>query len=84
MEAAFGGIELPLRGTDTEILTGLAKRLLVLAGGTSGAVFGTLFNELARAESLADEVAPFGITRVVSEDGKVVAEATYAAMILDK
>lgn len=54
MEAAFGGIELPLRGTDTEILTGLAKRLLVLAGGTSGAVFGTLFNELARAETLAD------------------------------
>ena len=53
MEAAFGGIEL-LRGTDTEIFTGLAKRLLVLAGGTSGAVFGTLFTELARAESLAD------------------------------
>ncbi|MDO5032159.1 dihydroxyacetone kinase family protein [Corynebacterium sp.] len=53
MEAAFGDIELPLRGEQSAILRGLAKRLLVRAGGTSGAVFGTLFTELARAESLA-------------------------------
>lgn len=49
MEAAFGDLELPLRGGDAEILHGLSKRMLVRAGGTSGAVFGTLFTQLAQA-----------------------------------
>lgn len=49
IDAALGDIELPLRGTDQDILNGLAHRFLVRAGGTSGAVFGTLFTELARA-----------------------------------
>ena len=54
MEAALESIELPLRGADDEIFTGLAKRFLVLAGGTSGAVFGSFFNDMARAETLAE------------------------------
>ncbi|MCT1493155.1 dihydroxyacetone kinase family protein [Corynebacterium sanguinis] len=49
IDAAIGDIELPLRGSDQDILNGLAHRFLVRAGGTSGAVFGTLFTELARA-----------------------------------
>lgn len=49
IDAAFGDIGLPLRGSDGDILEGLAHRCLVRAGGTSGAVFGTLFTELARA-----------------------------------
>ncbi|QCB27342.1 dihydroxyacetone kinase family protein [Corynebacterium endometrii] len=47
MEAAFGSVQLPLRGGDSDVLRGLAQRMLVLAGGTSGAVYGVLFNELA-------------------------------------
>lgn len=54
MEAALESIKLPLRGSDDEIFTGLAKRFLVLAGGTSGAVFGSFFNDMARAETLAE------------------------------
>ena len=49
IDAAFGDITLPLRGCDSDIFEGLAHRLLVRAGGTSGAVFGTLFSELALA-----------------------------------
>lgn len=49
VDAAFGDIELPLRGSDSDVLDGLAHRFLVRSGGTSGAVFGTLFTELARA-----------------------------------
>ena len=46
IDAAFGDIELPLRGRDGDILEGLAHRCLVRSGGTSGAVFGTLFLSL--------------------------------------
>ncbi|WJY69086.1 dihydroxyacetone kinase family protein [Corynebacterium auris] len=49
VDAAFGDIALPLRGSDSDVLDGLAHRFLVRSGGTSGAVFGTLFTELARA-----------------------------------
>ena len=49
LDAAFGDIELPLRGTDCDVLEGLAHRCLVLSGGTSGAVFGTLFSQLHQA-----------------------------------
>lgn len=49
IDAALGDVELPVRGSDREVLEALAQRFLVRAGGTSGAVFGTLLSELARA-----------------------------------
>ncbi|MGN0097286.1 MAG: dihydroxyacetone kinase family protein [Corynebacterium sp.] len=54
MDAAFGGLSLPLRGTDAEVLEALGHRLLIRAGGTSGAVLGTLFRELGTAMGQAD------------------------------
>ena len=54
MEAAFGDIELPLRGKDSEVLGALAHRLFIRAGGTSGAVMGTLFQELSAAFEESD------------------------------
>jgi dihydroxyacetone kinase len=54
MDAAFGGLSLPLRGTDAEVLGALAHRLLIRAGGTSGAVLGTLFREMGTAMGQAD------------------------------
>lgn len=52
MDAALGDIELPLRGPDGEVLHALSTRFLVRSGGTSGAVFGTVFRELAEARDL--------------------------------
>lgn len=49
MNAALGDLQPPLRGPDAAILSALADRHLVRAGGTSGAVFGTLFRHLATA-----------------------------------
>lgn len=49
MRAAFGGLPTPARGNDAELLRALADRLLIRAGGTSGAVFGTMFTEMADA-----------------------------------
>ncbi|WP_291314418.1 dihydroxyacetone kinase family protein [Corynebacterium sp. UBA2622] len=49
IHAAFGDIDLPLHGADHDVLEGLAHRCLVRSGGTSGAVFGTLFTELSNA-----------------------------------
>lgn len=55
MDAAFGEIELPLHGSDATVLAALSHRMLVRAGGTSGAVFGTLFRELGEAaQSITD------------------------------
>lgn len=54
MTAAFGGLELPLRGQPADVLKGLAQRLFVRAGGTSGAVLGTLCEQLSRALADAD------------------------------
>ncbi|GAB3939442.1 dihydroxyacetone kinase family protein [Corynebacterium tapiri] len=51
MQAALGGIELPIRGSDKDVAQALARRFLVRAGGTSGAVLGTLFDELSREDS---------------------------------
>ncbi|WAC57011.1 dihydroxyacetone kinase family protein [Gordonia sp. SL306] len=55
MKAALGHFDLPLRGTDAEILTAISTSYLVRAGGTSGAVFGVLFRELAQAFGTADD-----------------------------
>lgn len=49
MEAALGDLALPLRGDDAQALSGLSRRFLIRSGGTSGAVLGTLFRELAAA-----------------------------------
>ncbi|MGC4961420.1 dihydroxyacetone kinase family protein [Gordonia sp. DT101] len=57
MKAALGHFDLPLRGTDAEILTAISTSYLVRAGGTSGAVFGVLFRELAQAFGTADHIA---------------------------
>ena len=54
MDAAFGSVDLPLKGEDTALLDGLAHRLFVRAGGTSGAVLGTMFREMARGMDGSD------------------------------
>ena len=54
LEAAFGDIETPLKGTDAEVLEFFAHRMLVRAGGTSGAVLGTFFRELGDAFAEAE------------------------------
>lgn len=43
LEAAFGKVETPVKGSDAEVLEFFAHRMLVRAGGTSGAVLGTFF-----------------------------------------
>ena len=47
MEAAFGDVVRPVRGADAEVLNFFAHRMLVRAGGTSGAVLGTFFRQMA-------------------------------------
>lgn len=47
MEAAFGDVVRPVRGADAEVLSFFAHRMLVRAGGTSGAVLGTFFRQMA-------------------------------------
>ncbi|QGU06865.1 PTS-dependent dihydroxyacetone kinase, dihydroxyacetone-binding subunit DhaK [Corynebacterium occultum] len=54
MSAALGDLELPLRGSNAEVLEFLSQRFLIRAGGTSGAILGTIFRELAAAEDLAE------------------------------
>ena len=49
MEAAFGDVVRPVRGADAEVLNFFAHRMLVRAGGTSGAVLGTFFRQMADA-----------------------------------
>ncbi|MDK8450603.1 dihydroxyacetone kinase family protein [Corynebacterium mastitidis] len=61
MEAALGDVRLPLRGPDAAVLAGLSRRFLVRSGGTSGAVLGTLFRELARAAER--DPSPLGLAR---------------------
>ncbi|WP_422743775.1 dihydroxyacetone kinase family protein [Mycobacterium sp. WMMD1722] len=51
MSAALGPFALPLRGTDAEVLDALSRSFFVRAGGTSGAVFGTLLRELSKSFS---------------------------------
>lgn len=47
MDAALGDIALPLRGEAAGLADALSHRFLVRSGGTSGAVLGTVFRELA-------------------------------------
>ncbi|MCP1386755.1 dihydroxyacetone kinase family protein [Corynebacterium sp. TA-R-1] len=54
MEAAFGDVETPLKGSDAELLKFFAHRMLVRAGGTSGAVLGTFFREMGEAFAEAE------------------------------
>ncbi|MEJ4099210.1 dihydroxyacetone kinase family protein [Corynebacterium mastitidis] len=61
MEAALGDVRLPLRGPDAAVLAGLSRRFLVRSGGTSGAVLGTLFRELAQA--VERDSSPSGLAR---------------------
>ncbi|WP_026165987.1 dihydroxyacetone kinase family protein [Corynebacterium mastitidis] len=61
MEAALGDVRLPLRGPDAAVFAGLSRRFLVRSGGTSGAVLGTLFRELARAAER--DPSPSGLAR---------------------
>ena len=49
MEAAFGDVVRPVRGADADVLNFFAHRMLVRAGGTSGAVLGTFFRQMADA-----------------------------------
>lgn len=49
MEAAFGDITTPLKCSDEQALEFFAHRMLVRAGGTSGAVLGTFFREMSDA-----------------------------------
>ncbi|KUI25320.1 dihydroxyacetone kinase family protein [Mycobacterium sp. GA-2829] len=55
MSAALGRFELPLRGSDAEVLDAIARSYFVRSGGTSGAVFGTLFRELSKAFADTDD-----------------------------
>lgn len=57
MQAALSHFETPLRGTDAEVLTAISTSFLVRAGGTSGAVFGVLFRQLATTFAESDDFA---------------------------
>ncbi|GAA2062769.1 hypothetical protein GCM10009722_24500 [Williamsia deligens] len=57
MAAALRHFPLPLRGRDAEVLTAISTSFLVRAGGTSGALFGVFFAELARAFGETDDRA---------------------------
>ncbi|MGE2836489.1 dihydroxyacetone kinase family protein [Mycobacterium sp. SMC-4] len=60
MSAALQHFSLPLRGSDADVLAAIAQSYFVRAGGTSGAVFGTLFRELSK--SFADHDDDFTAT----------------------
>ena len=55
MAAALGHFDLPLRGSDADVLHAISTSFFVRAGGTSGAVFGVLFQYLATAFDDAKE-----------------------------
>jgi dihydroxyacetone kinase len=55
MSAALSPFDLPLRGSDADVLDALSRSYFVRAGGTSGAVFGTMFRELSKSFAEADE-----------------------------
>jgi dihydroxyacetone kinase len=55
MSAALRRFGLPLRGSDTDVLDALSRSYFVRAGGTSGAVFGTLFRELSKSFSAHEQ-----------------------------
>ncbi|GAC46776.1 dihydroxyacetone kinase family protein [Gordonia aichiensis] len=55
MEAALAHFDLPVRGTDSQVLSAISTSYLVRSGGTSGVIFGVLFRELAHAFSDGDD-----------------------------
>ena len=55
MAAALRHFSLPLRGDDSAVLRAVSTSFLVRAGGTSGALFGVFFDELARAAETSDD-----------------------------
>ncbi|WPF66133.1 dihydroxyacetone kinase subunit DhaK [Corynebacterium sp. 22KM0430] len=63
MDAALGDLPLPLRGEDAAVLGGLSRRFLIRSGGTSGAVLGTLFRELAAASDGSARGLALGLRR---------------------
>ncbi|MGZ8177263.1 dihydroxyacetone kinase family protein [Williamsia sp. SKLECPSW1] len=56
MAAALRHFALPLRGHDDEVLRAISTSFLVRAGGTSGALFGVFFDEIARAAAGSDDL----------------------------
>ncbi|MDL9946426.1 dihydroxyacetone kinase family protein [Gordonia sp. ABSL11-1] len=57
MTATLDHFDLPVRGSDADVLRAISTSFLVRAGGTSGAVFGVLFRHLATAFSASDDIA---------------------------
>lgn len=55
MAAALRHFSLPVRGRDVDVLRAISTAFLVRAGGTSGALFGVFFDELARAAVDTDD-----------------------------
>lgn len=83
MAAALGHFELPLRGADTDVLDAISRSYFVRAGGTSGAVFGTLFRELSKSFADGDsfgralaEGTRSGLESVVELGGAQVGDNT--------
>lgn len=71
MEAAFGGIKTPIKGSDAEVFEFFSHRMLVRAGGTSGAVLGTFFREMG------DAFAEAGV------DSRSTTPAEFAGVLAD-
>ncbi|SIS03365.1 dihydroxyacetone kinase family protein [Williamsia sterculiae] len=70
LAAALGHFAVPLRGSDHDVLHALSTSFLVRAGGTSGAVFGILFRELARAAGQSGDRTEYlrpGAARALAE-----------------
>ncbi|MBO0679885.1 dihydroxyacetone kinase subunit DhaK [Mycolicibacterium sp. S2-37] len=83
MSAALSHFDLPLRGSDADVLDAISRSYFVRAGGTSGAVFGTLLRELskgfsgeARFSRAFAEGVRSGLTSVVELGGAQVGDNT--------
>ncbi|WP_255450097.1 dihydroxyacetone kinase family protein [Skermania sp. ID1734] len=57
MMAALSHFTMPMRGPDHEVLDALSRSYFVRAGGTSGAVFGTMFRAFAKSFAAAEDFA---------------------------
>jgi dihydroxyacetone kinase len=55
MSAALKHFSLPLRGSDADALAAVSQSYFVRSGGTSGAVFGTLFRALSKSFADTDD-----------------------------
>lgn len=69
MSAALDHLHLPLRGSEASVARALSTSFLVRSGGTSGALFGTLFAELATAAAASDgaDVLANGVANALRE-----------------